>query len=95
MGAECLVLRVPANDLLADAYTAMAGRSLQLYEYPDGMFRLFCEKCGELIPAYNLVNLDRGLFYSGSCKIGAALNPMGARPRLSPRPNRPRRSGPI
>jgi len=88
MGAECLVLRVPANDLLADAYTAMAGRSLQLYEYP-------VEKCGELIPAYNLVNLDRGLFYSGSCKIGAALNPMGARPRLSPRPNRPRRSGPI
>ena len=49
---------------------------------------------GRPIPAYILISLDRSLFYSGFYRIGAALTPMGARPRLSPRPLRPRRSGP-
>jgi hypothetical protein len=54
-------------------------------------------RCGigrRRIRAYSLISLYRGLFYSGFYRIGAALIPMGARPRLSPRPLRPRRSGP-
>ena len=39
---------------------------------------------GRPIPAYILISLDRSLFYLGFYRIGAALTPMGARPRLSP-----------
>jgi hypothetical protein len=48
---------------------------------------------GQFIPAYNLISQDRGLSRSGFYRIGAALIPKRARPRLSLRPQNPEGRG--
>ena len=100
---------LPPDDLaVLGCYTPLVGSPSSLVPLPtrDNMQAkldapLGCSskgnRCGigrRRIRAYSLISLYRGLFYSGVYRIGAALIPMGARPRLSPRPFRPRRSGP-